>query len=213
MRRVVAWRWLVLALWLAAAAGLLLTSPSLDELVRERGQIDVPDGYPSVIAEAMLAEMGESGNPTVLVFHRESGLADGDLEAVKTGIERLREDLGTLGIVSVTSPFDSEELAAKMLSGDGKTALVLLNVEFGGRTPVEELDALYGALAANGLSVIPVDTFTFLREVVANPAVQKQALDMGAVAVFRDRQAFARFFSDEVKRWRAIIEAEKLSSH
>ena len=151
MRRVVAWRWLVLALWLAAAAGLLLTSPSLDELVRERGQIDVPDGYPSVIAEAMLAEMGESGNPTVLVFHRESGLADGDLEAVKTGIERLREDLGTLGIVSVTSPFDSEELAAKMLSGDGKTALVLLNVEFGGRTPVEELDALYEALSDIGV--------------------------------------------------------------
>lgn len=54
---------------------------------------------------------------------------------------------------------------------------------------------------------------TRLREVVANPAVQKQALDMGAVAVFRDRQAFARFFGDEVKRWRAIIEAEKLSSH
>lgn len=32
-------------------------------------------------------------------------------------------------------------------------------------------DALYGALAANGLSVIPVDTFTFLREVVANPGL------------------------------------------
>lgn len=30
--------------------------------------------------------------------------------------------------------------------------------------------ALYGALAQNGLSVIPVDTFTFLREVVADPA-------------------------------------------
>lgn len=32
-------------------------------------------------------------------------------------------------------------------------------------------DALYGALAANGLSVIPVDTFAFLREVVADPAM------------------------------------------
>lgn len=30
--------------------------------------------------------------------------------------------------------------------------------------------ALYGALAQNGLSVIPVDTFNFLREVVADPA-------------------------------------------
>lgn len=31
-------------------------------------------------------------------------------------------------------------------------------------------DALFGALASNGLSVIPVDTFHFLQEVVANPA-------------------------------------------
>ena len=31
-------------------------------------------------------------------------------------------------------------------------------------------DALFGALAANGLSVIPVDTFAFLGEVAANPA-------------------------------------------
>ena len=30
--------------------------------------------------------------------------------------------------------------------------------------------ALFGALASNGLSVIPVDTFTFLREVAADPA-------------------------------------------
>ncbi|NLA68773.1 MAG: autotransporter domain-containing protein [Gammaproteobacteria bacterium] len=30
-------------------------------------------------------------------------------------------------------------------------------------------DALFSALAANGLSVIPVDTFSFLREVTANP--------------------------------------------
>lgn len=32
-------------------------------------------------------------------------------------------------------------------------------------------DALFGTLAANGMSVIPVDTFAFLREVVADPAV------------------------------------------
>lgn len=32
-------------------------------------------------------------------------------------------------------------------------------------------NALFGTLAANGLSVIPVDTFTMLREVAANPAL------------------------------------------
>jgi RND superfamily putative drug exporter len=147
MRQIVKWRWLVLALWLAAAAGLVLTSPNLAELVREHGQITVPDGYPSVIADEMLADLGESGSSTVLVFHRESGLTDADLEAVKGGVERLKDDSEALGVVSVTSPFDSEELAAKMLSEDGTTALVLLGVEFDGRTAAEEQDALYGALA------------------------------------------------------------------
>ena len=151
MRRIVEWRWLVLVLWLAAAAGLMLTSPNLAELVREHGQITVPDGYPSVIADEMLADLGESGNPTVLVFHRESGLSEDDLDAVKAGIERLRGGGDAYGVASVTSPFDGEELAAKMLSEDGTTALVLLDVEFGGRTPAEELDALYGALSDVGV--------------------------------------------------------------
>jgi RND superfamily putative drug exporter len=150
MRQIVKWRWLVVALWLAAAAGLMLTSPNLEELVREHGEIDVPDGYPSVIAEEMLADMGEGGSPTVLVFHNESGLAGGDLEAVKAAIERLRNDSGALGIVSLTSPFDSEELADKMLSKDGKTAIALVNVEFDGRTAMEERDALYEALSDIG---------------------------------------------------------------
>lgn len=147
MRQIVKWRWLVLALWLAAAAGLVLTSPNLAELVRERGQITVPDGYPSVIADEMLADLGESGSPTVLVFHDQAGLDDDDLEQVKAGIGKLRDESDALGIVSVTSPFDSEELEDRMLSEDGTTALVLLNVEFGDRTAAEQQDALYAALS------------------------------------------------------------------
>ncbi|REK58037.1 MAG: hypothetical protein C6W55_04075 [Thermobacillus sp.] len=167
MRQIVRWRWLVLALWLAAAAGLLMTSPNLAELVREHGQISVPDGYPSVIADEMLADMGESGNSTVLVFHRESGLSDDDLEAVKTGIEKLQHDGGTYGVVSVTSPFDSEELAAKMISEDGTTVLALLNVEFGDRTAEEQQDVLYGAL-----SDIDVDHYITGGWVIAEDVIQ-----------------------------------------
>ncbi|OUM97165.1 MAG: hypothetical protein A9Z00_01645 [Thermobacillus sp. ZCTH02-B1] len=146
MRHVVKWRWLVLVLWLAAAAGLLLTSPDLAELVREKGQITIPDDYPYVKANEMLDAMGDTGYSTVLVFHRESGLTDADFEAIREGVSRFQEDGDAYGVVSVTSPFDNEELESMMISGDGTTLLTLLNVEFGDRTPGEEREALHEAL-------------------------------------------------------------------
>jgi len=147
MRQIVKWRWLVLVLWLAAAAGLLLTSPNLAELVREKGQITIPDDYPYYRAGEMLKEIGDTGYSTVLVFHRESGLTDADFEAVRTGIARLKEEGGAYGVVSVTSPFDHEELESVMISEDRTTVLTLLNVEFGERTAEEERAALHEALA------------------------------------------------------------------
>lgn len=148
MRQIVKWRWLVLALWLAAAAGLLVTSPNLSELVREHGQITVPDGYPSVIADELLKEVDDAGSAsTILVFHRESGLTDADKEEVRNALERLQREGGAYGVASVTSPFESEELASQMIAEDGKTLLALVGVEFEDRTPGELKDALYEALA------------------------------------------------------------------
>src|SRR5690606_28518073 len=54
-------------------------------------------------------------------------------------------------------------------------------------------DALFGGLAANGLRVIPVDTFHFLQEVVADPGLYGFAnVTSGAAACSRRRQAIRR---------------------
>ena len=58
MRTILKFRWLVLALWLAAAAGLMLSAPNMADLVREKGQITVPDDYPSSVAARLLSELG-----------------------------------------------------------------------------------------------------------------------------------------------------------
>ncbi len=50
-----------------------------------------------------------------------------------------------------------------------------------------------------------------LRKVIAEPIVQQRALEMGAVAIFRDQPTFQQFFDSEVTRWGDIIAAEKLS--
>jgi len=51
-----------------------------------------------------------------------------------------------------------------------------------------------------------------LRKAVENPVVQQRARAMGAVAIYRDQTAFQAFFDSEIKRWNAIIAAERLSA-
>ncbi len=148
MRTILKWRWLVLALWLAAAAGLMLSAPNMAELVREKGQITVPDDYPSSVAGQLLDEIGGDGGggaSTVLVFHRAEGLSDADTEAVKNGLAALREEGEAYGVTGITTHFDQAELASQLVAEEGKTMLALVNVDFGDRMPAEVQEALYEA--------------------------------------------------------------------
>ena len=91
VRGIVKYRWLVLAAWIAALAALLLTAPNLTLLVRDKGDIRLPEGYPSVRAHELIDELKESrgeagGLSAVLVFHRAEGLTDSDMEEVRRGV-------------------------------------------------------------------------------------------------------------------------------
>ncbi|MEK0313530.1 MMPL family transporter [Cohnella sp. 56] len=154
MRHIVKFRWAVLVLWLAVVAGLALTAPNMADLVREKGQITVPDGNTSTRAGELLherdlqragaGEAGQGGSSTVLVFHSDAALTDSQLSEIRQGIDRLKSDTKKLGIVSVTTHFDTAELKDQMMSKDGKTVLALLSVDTHGR----ELSALRDELDA-----------------------------------------------------------------
>ncbi|MEF3306891.1 MMPL family transporter [Paenibacillus sp. GYB003] len=155
MRTIIKLRWLVLALWLAGAAALFLTAPGMADLVRDKGQITVPDGYSSTNAAKLLKEMNEGAGDSgagrnlssVLVFHHEAGLSPADLAEVKRGVDKLKNGEETYGIASVTTHFDMKELEKQMVSADGKTVLVLVNASSEGRTPEEVRTALYDAVS------------------------------------------------------------------
>ncbi|CAM4157513.1 MMPL family transporter [Paenibacillus alkaliterrae] len=154
MRTVLKLRWLVLALWLTAAVGLMLSAPAMEELVRTKGQINVPDGYSSTIASELEQAIGggeeagaSGGMATVLLFHKEGGLSDADLTEVRNGVDKLKREGETIGVLSVTSHFDTKELEEQMVSEDGTTILTLVNVEAGDRELSELRDGLYAALS------------------------------------------------------------------
>jgi RND superfamily putative drug exporter len=153
MKTILRFKWVVLALWIAAIAGLMLSAPGMEQLVREKGQIRVPDGYSSSQASALMAEMNkEDGGKdltTVLVFNSKSALTPEQDAEIKRGLDKLKDNKEAYGISSLTTHYDTPELAEQMLSKDGTTVLVLLNVNMEGKTAEELRDGLTAALEDN----------------------------------------------------------------
>ncbi|MDF2723779.1 MAG: hypothetical protein K0Q59_3454, partial [Paenibacillus sp.] len=163
MRSIIKLKWLVLFLWLAGTVFLLSSAPNMAQLVREKGQIKVPEGHSSTIAAQLLKEMNasadqaESGTNTgkskggshssVLVFHNGNGLSSSDMAEVKRGVDKLKAGKETYGIRSITTHFDRKELEKQMVAQDGKTVLVLVSSYSSGRSPTEERNALYDAVS------------------------------------------------------------------
>lgn len=153
MKSIIKMRWLVLVLWIAASVVLFVTAPNMAELVRDKGQITVPEGHSSMIADVMQQELkgdvssGSGELSAVLVFHNDAGLSAANMDEIKRGVDKLKKGMDEFGITSVMSHFDMKELEEQMVAKDGKTVLMLVNVDMKGRTPAETRDALYNALS------------------------------------------------------------------
>lgn len=153
MKYILKARWIVILLWIAAAVLLLITAPSMSDLVREKGDITVPKGYSSSTAAEMLADVadakdGEQATQIALVFHAEQGLTGEDKEEVKQALSGLRDTMTEMGIVSITDPFTTPEAADKMISKDGRTILTSLSVKTGDRPLPDMEEDIHQALAS-----------------------------------------------------------------
>ncbi|PWW08297.1 RND superfamily putative drug exporter [Paenibacillus cellulosilyticus] len=152
MRTVLRFKWLVLVLWLAVAAGLMLSAPNMEDLVRDKGQISVPDGYSSSEASKLLSSLeGQDGegktDSTVVVFHREGGLTDEDLSQAQQALQKLTDNGEQYGVTQVTTHFQTKELESQLVSKDKATVIALVKVKEEGRLPKEMSDSLNEALS------------------------------------------------------------------
>ena len=57
MRAIIKGKWFVLLAWIAVIAVLFMSAPNMEQLVREKGQISVPEGYSSTLAEEILNDV------------------------------------------------------------------------------------------------------------------------------------------------------------
>ncbi|MEK5236833.1 MMPL family transporter [Paenibacillus sp. FSL L8-0470] len=153
MKTILKARWAVISVWLAVAVVLFLTAPAMSDLVREKGQIAVPDGYTSSRAAEIMREVadangGETLHQVALVFNKPDGLSAEDTESIKQGVEQLTVSKESLKLDSITDPFSQTELKDTLIAKDGKTIMVALSVK-GGEEVVKELPAKVAALLSD----------------------------------------------------------------
>ncbi|WP_062240057.1 MMPL family transporter [Fictibacillus sp. FJAT-27399] len=151
MRAVLKGKWIIAAVWLALVVVLALLAPNMTDLVREKGQINVPDGYSSSYAQKMLNDLDKKEksadeSQVALVFHSSKKLTENEKNEVKSAVAKLEQDKNDLGISEVLSHFKEKELKDQLASKDGKTILSLVTVKTGDKEPADISKSLYNEL-------------------------------------------------------------------
>lgn len=147
MNSIIKGKWVVIAAWIAIVIGLFLLAPSMADLVREKGQISVPEGYSSSLATEILEDVQNQENAkdetdVALVFHNEKGLTEHEISEAEKAINLL-EDNKKLGVSSILTHFHEESLKDQLVSKDGKTILASVTVTWNDREAKELSDLLY----------------------------------------------------------------------
>ena len=139
MKSIVKFRWFFLVMWLALAVGLVLTAPNMQNLVSEKGQITFPDDIDYMKAVALIDAMKpneETGESTVVVMKQDTAFSAENYEQMQSIIAQLKSD-ESLGIQSVTTHFETEDLKEQMVSPDETAVIMLLDINIADKDLVQ----------------------------------------------------------------------------
>jgi len=157
MRSVLRFRWAILAIWIISAIVLMVNSPNMAQLIRDKGQLEVADGYPSTIASEIIEKHSTKEKGTsafIAVFHNNKKFSESQLSEIETTMKTLEKDKSKLGISNVTTHFNDEALKDQLVSKDGNTIIALLDVKMGDKEIRDVRDQLDKAVATKD-----VDTY------------------------------------------------------
>ncbi|WHX40106.1 MMPL family transporter [Mesobacillus sp. AQ2] len=151
MNFIIKQKWLVIIAWILVAAGLFMAAPNMAELVREKGQITVPDEYSSTLAGKIMDEVREQeggGDETqvALVFHSEKKLTAAEIKEAENAIRELEKNREEIGITDILTHFNEESMKEQLVSEDGKSILSSVTVSWNDREPAEVRKLLYDTI-------------------------------------------------------------------
>jgi len=144
-------KWIVIIVWILVAAGMFMAAPNMAGLVREKGQITVPDEYSSTLAGNIMEEVrkqegGGDETQVALVFHSEKKLTQAEISEAEKAIRKLEKNRDQIGITNILTHFNEESLKEQLVSKDGKSILSSVTVSWNDREPAEVKKLLYAAI-------------------------------------------------------------------
>ncbi|WHY79612.1 MMPL family transporter [Neobacillus sp. WH10] len=173
MRAILKGKWFILIAWIAVITALFMVAPNMEALVREKGQITVPEGYSSTIADNILRDVQSSENKgshlqTALVFHSDKKLTKEDFSNAEKAVNQLEKNKKKLGITDILTHFNQEELKDQLVSEDEKTILVSLKVTANGREAKDITENLYHAINNVNLDYYYTGSWVINEDLVTN---------------------------------------------
>lgn len=150
------WRTFSFALWTLVTAVVLMTMPDMDRLIKEKGQIAIPETEQSAIAYEMLQEMDPKGGEAysiIAVFNsgNEEALSIEQRQQVADVVKELQSKKQQLGITEMVSHLDGEEIEQQLVAEDGTTILTQLSVDREQGSITEVAEALHSIIDSSAL--------------------------------------------------------------
>ncbi|MFT9599815.1 MMPL family transporter [Mesobacillus sp.] len=148
MNFIIKQKWFVIIIWILVAAGLFMAAPNMADLVREKGQITVPDEYSSTLAGKIMDDVrkqegGGDDTQVALVFHSEKKLTQEEIKEAEKAIRELEANSEEIGITDILTHFNEESLKDQLVSDDGKSILTSVTVNWNDREPSDVSKLLY----------------------------------------------------------------------
>lgn len=122
-------KWIVIAAWFLVAAVIVPLAPRLDEVVQNEATDFLPEDAESTRAVELVQQRFPSDStPAILVFNNPNGLSDADLAEAKRIGDALAAPDAPDNIESVISVTTQPQAAASLVSDDGTTMTMLVNI-------------------------------------------------------------------------------------
>lgn len=125
-------KWLVVVVWVAAAAVLFLTAPKLSDIISTDSGSFLPSDSKTAEANKLIKSLfpdSVSHTSLVLVISSDSPFTAADDEYVLAIDKYFTKNKESLSIGDVLSPGTNAAMKTQLASKDGKVSLVYLNVD------------------------------------------------------------------------------------
>jgi Predicted drug exporters of the RND superfamily len=154
VKKIISLRWVILAVWIVGLAVLMISSPNMNQLVREKGGYSFPDNYSSSIAGNLEKKVhpGSNGTTYLAAFHSAKGLTAEDMNAIGKTLQKVKDHKIELHIASVTDSFDNSSLKNQLISKNNQTLIAMLQIQNNKNLSVHQVrTAINSEIRTNGV--------------------------------------------------------------